>query len=215
MKARGLKVGQSLHEPDMAKVCKRLEMKARNKGVRLLLPDDFVYSEGYDNNVLTGYVKYADCYPSGMLPVSMMGLDIADQSLETIVSCYKSARTLFWNGPVGAAELDKFAWGSKCVATLLASMGKLNRTTIVGGKDTLDVLEKVGMRDQISHCSSGGASFMDIMERKILPGLTCLLPAADMRVPPPADDVPLFDVDAELEPLDAMARETGTTDMYE
>mmetsp|Transcript_4810 Transcript_4810/g.9381 ORF Transcript_4810/g.9381 Transcript_4810/m.9381 type:complete len:537 (+) Transcript_4810:2-1612(+) len=214
MVSRGLRVAQSLYEPDMLQVCKRLELKARNKGVKLLLPDDFIYSEGYDNNVLTGYVKYTDCYPTGLLPMSMMALDIADHSLETLVSTYKSARTVFWNGPVGAAELEKFSWGSKCVAMLVSTLGKNNRTTIVGGKDTIDVVEKAGVQDDISHCSTGGASFMDIVEKKILPGLTCLNPAGDMRVAPLPDDAPLFDVDAELEPVEAGERDMGANDVF-
>merc|ERR1712146_386245 len=117
------------------------------------------------------------------------------------------ARTIFWNGPVGCAELEKFSYGSSVVSTLCASLAEKGRTAIVAGKDTIEVVEKNEQRNSMTHVSTGAASAMDLLERKILPGLDCLNPAQETRIAPVNENVPLFDLDKELGPLELKKRE--------
>jgi len=197
VKARGMQTGDSLVEDDMLNHARRLELKARNKGIKLLLPDDFLYADSYSLKSLTSSLPYNDLGEKGRVPAGWMCLDHGDLTVLNIVTQFKTARTFFWNGPIGAEELDSFAYSSHSVAALASALGASNKTSIVGGRDTVAAVDRSDMRDGISHVSTGGASFYDLIEGKILPGLSCLNPPDEVAVDIPqlTGDAPLFNVD--------------------
>nr|AAP79196.1 phosphoglycerate kinase 2 [Bigelowiella natans] len=198
LKARGMQIADSLAEDEYLNHARRLELKARNKGIKLIFPDDFLFADTYSVKALTSILPYSELGEKGRVPAGWMVLDHGDLSVLNIVTQFKSARTFFWNGPIGAEELDNFAYGSHAVAALASAIGAMNRTSIVGGRDTVAALDRANMRKDTTHVSTGGASFYDMMEGKILPGISSLDPPDEVKVDIPqlTGDAPLFDVDA-------------------
>eukprot|EP00467_Chlorarachnion_reptans_P009024 CAMPEP_0114501572 /NCGR_PEP_ID=MMETSP0109-20121206/8567_1 /TAXON_ID=29199 /ORGANISM="Chlorarachnion reptans, Strain CCCM449" /LENGTH=474 /DNA_ID=CAMNT_0001679305 /DNA_START=382 /DNA_END=1806 /DNA_ORIENTATION=- len=200
LKARGSQMGDSLVEDDHLNHARRLELKARNKGIKLMLPDDFIFADSYSAGALTSIIPQGDTTEKGRVPAGWMSLDHGDQTILNIMTTFKSARTFFWNGPIGAEELLSYSYGSHCVGALASALGEMNRTSIVGGYDTVAALDRAGMRKGVTHVSAGGASFYDIMEGKVLPGLAALDPPDEITIDIPqlTEGAPLFDMDEDL-----------------
>jgi len=164
-KAQGHHIGTSICEEDKLDLAKSILEKAQEKGVKLLLPVDNHVSSEYSNN---GEEKMVD---STEIPDGFMGLDIGPKTIEKFEEAVKDAKTVVWNGPLGVCEFDKFATGTKAVATMLS---KLDAITIIGGGDAAAAIEKLGLADKMTHISTGGGASLEFLEGKTLPGIACL-----------------------------------------
>lgn len=164
-KAQGHHIGTSICEEDKLDLAKSILEKAQEKGVKLLLPVDNHVSSEYSNN---GEDKIVD---STEIPDGFMGLDIGPKTIEKFEEAVKDAKTVVWNGPLGVCEFDKFATGTKAVATMLSKIGA---TTIIGGGDSAAAIEKLGLAYKMTHISTGGGASLEFLEGKTLPGIACL-----------------------------------------
>ena len=164
-KAQGHHIGTSICEEDKLDLARSILEKAQEKGVDLLLPIDNHVSSEYSNN---GEEKMVN---STEIPDGFMGLDIGPKTIEKFEEAVKNAKTVVWNGPLGVCEFDKFATGTKAVATMLS---KLDAITIIGGGDSAAAIEKLGLADKMTHISTGGGASLEFLEGKTLPGIACL-----------------------------------------
>ena len=167
-KARGLNVGKSLVEEDKLELAKSLEIKAKEKGVDLLLPTDVVLADSFspDANAQTVSIE--------AIPDGWMGLDIGPDSVKVFQDALKQCKSVIWNGPMGVFEFDKFAAGTDAIAHTLAELTGQGVTTIIGGGDSVAAVEKVGVAEKMSHISTGGGASLELLEGKELPGITAL-----------------------------------------
>lgn len=167
-KARGLSVGKSLVEEDKLELAKTLEVKAKEKGVELLLPTDVVVADNFapDANAQTVSIE--------AIPDGWMGLDIGPDAVKVFQEALKQCKSAIWNGPMGVFEFDKFATGTEAIAHTLAELTPTGVTTIIGGGDSVAAVEKVGVAEQMSHISTGGGASLELLEGKTLPGIAAL-----------------------------------------
>lgn len=167
-KARGLAVGKSLVEEDKLELAKALEIKAKERGVQLLLPTDVIVADAFSADANTQTVS-AEAIPDGW-----MGLDIGPDSVQTFQAALADCKSVIWNGPMGVFEIDKFAKGTEAIAHTLAGLTPQGCTTIIGGGDSVAAVEKVGVASQMSHISTGGGASLELLEGKVLPGIAAL-----------------------------------------
>ncbi|NCO76159.1 MAG: phosphoglycerate kinase [Cyanobacteria bacterium] len=167
-KARGLSVGKSLVEEDKLELAKSLEAKAKERGVKFLLPTDVVLADNFapDANAKTVDINN--------IPDGWMGLDIGPDSVKTFQNALADCQTVIWNGPMGVFEFEKFAHGTDAIAHTLAELTEKGTTTIIGGGDSVAAVEKVGVAEKMSHISTGGGASLELLEGKILPGIAAL-----------------------------------------
>ncbi|MGO1165644.1 MAG: phosphoglycerate kinase [Janibacter sp.] len=167
LKAQGYEVGRSLLEEDqLATVTEYLE-RAERDGVEIILPTDVVaatdFSADADHEVVS-----AEAIPS-----DRMGLDIGPESGRLFADRLLDCETVFWNGPMGAFEMEPYAAGTQAVAAALADVTKAGNLTVVGGGDSAAAVRQLGFTDdQFSHISTGGGASLEYLEGKDLPGLS-------------------------------------------
>ena len=163
--AQGGKVGNSLLEEDWKEYSLEMIQKAKDKGVKLLLPVDTVIADKFapDAN--------SDVVTAGEIPDGWEGLDIGPKTVELYCNAVADAGTVIWNGPMGVFEFEKFAVGTKAVAEALS---KTDAITIIGGGDSAAAVQQLGYADKMTHISSGGGASLEFMEGKVLPGIACL-----------------------------------------
>lgn len=164
--AQGYSIGKSLREEDWIDRAAVTLQKAAEKGVKLLLPVDVVVAEALDANVVTSICDVSE------IPDDKMGLDIGPVSCELFTREIASARTVFWNGPMGVFELKPFENGTKQVAKAVAR--NKNATTVIGGGDSVAAIRKFDLVDQVSFISTGGGASMQFVEGTPLPGIVAL-----------------------------------------
>ena len=168
LKAQGGSVGKSLLEADWLDYCNDMMKKAKEKGVKLLLPEDTVCAKEFS----------ADAEPitvdSMHIPDDCMGMDIGPKAIAAYAEAVKDAGTVIWNGPMGVFEFPAFAAGTKAVAEALS---KSSAITIIGGGDSAAAVQQLGYADKMTHISTGGGASLEFMEGKELPGVACLLDA--------------------------------------
>jgi len=165
--AKGVDVGRSLVEPDWVEPCKALLAKALDKGVDLLLPVDFVVADAIEADAETKVVGREE------IPADMMGLDIGPTTVELFKGAIGSARTVFWNGPMGVFEMKPFETGTREVAV---AVSRNNRAvSIVGGGDSVAALKKFDLEERVTFVSTGGGASMKLLEGAPLPGVEALL----------------------------------------
>ena len=166
---QGMPIGDSLFDPEGAKIAKDLFEKAGTKGVRITLPVDFVIADQFDANANTRIVNDSEGIPAGW-----MGLDGGPKSVELFTQAISRANTIVWNGPSGVFEFEKFAGSTKAMADAIAAATKRGATTVVGGGDTATAAKKFNVADQVTHCSTGGGASLEFLEGKALPGVMFL-----------------------------------------
>ena len=164
--AQGFKVGDSICENDKLDLAKELIEKAKEKGVRLLLPVDNVAADRFASDAESLTVD------SKCIPDSWMGLDIGEKTIELFSDQIKDAGTVVWNGPMGVFEFEKFATGTREIARAVAQSDAIS---IIGGGDSAAAIEILGFADEVSHISTGGGASLEFLEGKVLPGVDCLL----------------------------------------
>ena len=165
IKSMGLDVGHSLVEEDQLNQITNAMKKARRKGVRVLMPIDFVVADRFDKSANYRVV------PTEAIPPGWMGLDIGPATVEKYCKIIAEARTVFWNGPMGVFEMPAFANGTKSIAECIA---KAKATTIVGGGDSDAALRQFGLTDKMDFISTGGGAAMRLLEGKKLPAVEAL-----------------------------------------
>ncbi|WP_343249267.1 phosphoglycerate kinase [Diplocloster hominis] len=160
-KAQGEEIGKSLVEDDYLDYAKEMIDKAKEKGVKLLLPVDTVAAKEFSNDAAFRVVE-------GSLAADEMGLDIGPKTQALYADALKDAKTVVWNGPMGVFEMSNFAAGTIAVAKALAD---LDATTIIGGGDSAAAVNQLGFGDKMTHISTGGGASLEFLEGKELPGV--------------------------------------------
>ncbi|MBQ6537737.1 MAG: phosphoglycerate kinase [Eubacterium sp.] len=163
MAAHGEEVGKSLLEEDYKDYALKMEEKAKEKGVKLLIPIDTVAADDFSNDANTKVVE------RGQIPADMEGLDIGPKTVELFCDAIKDAKTIVWNGPMGAFEMPNFAKGTEAVAKAMAGLS--GATTIIGGGDSAAAVNQMGFGDKMTHISTGGGASLEFLEGKDLPGV--------------------------------------------
>jgi len=166
LKAQGKEVGKSLCEDEHLETAQEVIEKAKERNVTLLLPEDVVAADAFDNNANTQLVAV-----DNGIPAEWMGLDIGPKSTETLLSALKGAGTVLWNGPLGVFEMPNFAKGTRAVAEALA---RSSATTVIGGGDSVAAVNQMGLADKMTHISTGGGASLEYIEHGELPGIEAL-----------------------------------------
>lgn len=164
--AEGVPIGNSLVEADKVDVARDILTKATSLGVIIQLPEDHVIAERLDANAATRVV------PKDGIPSGWLGVDIGPQTAEAFTSAIHGAKTVVWNGPMGVFEIAPFAKGTNTVALAVASS---SATTIVGGGDSVAAVNQAGLADRMTHISTGGGAFLELLEGRELPGVAALM----------------------------------------
>ncbi|KXC06911.1 phosphoglycerate kinase [Microbacterium hominis] len=169
--AQGHKVGKSLLETDQIETVKGYIADAAARGVELILPVDAVMASGFAADA-DHVVAAADALEDTPFGADGMGLDIGPRTAEIFADAIRSAKTVFWNGPMGVFEMPAFAAGTKTVAQALTEVDGLS---VVGGGDSAAAVRQLGFADdQFGHISTGGGASLEFLEGKKLPGLEIL-----------------------------------------
>ena len=164
--AQGGKVGDSLLEADWESYANEMVEKAKEKGVKLLLPVDTVCADAFAPDAKSQVVK------AGEIPDGWQGLDIGPETMKLYCGAVADAGTVIWNGPMGVFEFPAFAKGTEAVAEALS---RTDAITIIGGGDSAAAVEQLGYADKMTHISTGGGASLEFLEGKELPGVACLL----------------------------------------
>lgn len=162
MKALGEEVGKSLLEEDYLDYALEMLKKAEKRGVKLLIPVDTVIADDFSNDANYKTVGRGEIDPE------WEGLDIGEKTRQLYADAIKDAKTVVWNGPMGAFEMPNFAGGTVAVAKALA---EISATTIIGGGDSAAAVNQLGYGDKMSHISTGGGASLEFLEGKELPGV--------------------------------------------
>jgi phosphoglycerate kinase len=169
LKAQGLETGKSLVENDLLDEARSILAKAKEKGVRIALPADFVISMDADKPM--GEMKASGTVDAKAVPAGAVALDIGPASLKLFTEVLATAKTVVWNGPMGAFENPAFAAGTLGVAKVLAG---LDAVTVIGGGDTDAAVHASGLSGKMSFISTGGGASLEFMEGKELPAFKAL-----------------------------------------
>lgn len=164
LKAKGLELGDSLVDDEHLEFAKKFLVVAKERDVRVELPLDLVIASSEGNSV--------QVVDSGSVPANWKALDIGPRTADLYSRLIKEAKTAFWNGPMGVFEKDEFAHGSEMIAKALCEPGLIS---VVGGGDSLAVLEKYGLTGQVTHASTGGGASLEFLEGRELPGVAVLM----------------------------------------
>jgi phosphoglycerate kinase len=165
----GMAIGDSLFDPEGAKIVQQLSDDAKARGVKLIFPVDYVCADKFDPNANTQPATDATGIPAGW-----MGLDAGPKSIELYRAAILRAKTIIWNGPAGVFEFEKFASATKAMAEAVATATAQGATTVVGGGDTATAAKKFQVADKVTHCSTGGGASLEFLEGKVLPGVAFL-----------------------------------------
>jgi phosphoglycerate kinase len=165
----GMQIGKSLFDAEGAKIVEGLVAKAKERGVQLHFPIDYVTADDFKEDANTGYATDETGIPEGW-----QGLDAGPESRKKFGEVIKRAKTLVWNGPIGVFEFEKFVAGTRSVAEAVAATTAAGATTIIGGGDTATAAEKFGIASKVSHVSTGGGASLELLEGKNLPGVAAL-----------------------------------------
>ena len=169
--AQGHKVGSSLLEADQIPVVLEYLERAKKLGVEIVLPTDIVVASKFGADAEVA-ITAADAIESSPFGASGLGLDIGPESAANFANEIAEAKTVFWNGPMGVFEIDKFAGGTRAVAKALTEMAGFS---VVGGGDSAAAVRVLGFEDsQFGHISTGGGASLEFLEGKALPGLEVL-----------------------------------------
>jgi phosphoglycerate kinase len=168
IKAQGGKVGNSRVEDDRLETASQLLKDAESKGVCIHLPSDSIIADKFDANANTSNS------PSNNIPDGWMGLDIGPYACEQFANVIKRSKTVFWNGPMGVFEWDKFKHGTVSIAEATAEATTQGAFSLIGGGDSVAAVFEFGFADKVSYVSTGGGALLEFFEGKELPGIVAL-----------------------------------------
>ena len=164
-KAEGLEIGTSILDKDSLELAKEIFAKAEQTGVKLLLPVDAVCAKEFKNDT-----EFA-VYDKDKIPSDRMGMDIGPKTVELFKAEIAAAKTIVWNGPMGVFEMPNFAAGTRAIAEALAAS---DAVTVIGGGDSAAACEQFGLKDKMTHISTGGGASLEFLEGKVLPGVAVI-----------------------------------------
>ena len=167
LKAQGISVAESLAEDNMLEQAREAMQRARERNVELLLPVDVVVAEraAADSPHRT--------VPVNEVPAGLRIMDVGNETIDAFARALQGCRIVVWNGPMGVVEMEPFARGSYRLAEVIANLQ--GATTVLGGGETSEVVEKLGLRERYSHVSTGGGASLEFLEGRELPGVAALL----------------------------------------
>ena len=168
LKAEGFGVGNSLVEAEQVETAARIMEQASQQGVQLLLPADVMVGDRFEADARRQMVSV------NAVPDGWQIMDIGEKTAEIFIRALSDCKTVLWNGPVGVIEFPAFARGSHRLAKAIA---ELHATTIVGGGETVQVVEELGLEEKFSHVSTGGGAALEFLEGRELPGVAALADA--------------------------------------
>jgi len=166
LRAQGVPVGASLVEDDQLNTARTIIDDARSRNVVLGLPVDAVIADRFAEDAASRSVAIAD------VPDGWMILDIGPKTVADYEAKLNGVKTVVWNGPLGVAEWDAFAHGSRAIARYLAGAGA---TVVIGGGETVAMVQDLGLADRYAHVSTGGGASLEFLEGRELPGVAALL----------------------------------------
>ena len=164
-KAQGYNVGDSICELDKLDLALDAMKKAKEKGVKLMLPVDNKIGKEFKPDTESKTVPWTE------IPDGWEGFDIGEETIKMYQEEIRKAKTVVWNGPLGLFEFDQFAIGTNSIAKVLS---EIDATTIIGGGDSAAAVKKAGLEDKMTHISTGGGASLEFLEGKKLPGIECL-----------------------------------------
>ena len=168
LKQMGYDIGASLVEDELLEEAQKIMDAAKEMGVKFYLPVDVIAAEKFAEDAVSKIVTAQE------IPTAWMGLDIGPATVRLYREALNDVQTILWNGPMGVYEMDKFARGSSKIAHFVADS---YATTVVGGGDTADLVQRVGVDDEMSFISTGGGASLELLEGKTLPGVEPLMVA--------------------------------------
>lgn len=164
LKAQGHAIGSSLCEEERLDTAREVLAEAVARSVELMLPTDHIVADQFSADAQVQTVE-------GEIPDGWMGLDIGPATQATYTAKLAEARTVIWNGPMGVFEIEPFSFGTSAVAQALANSQAIS---VVGGGDSVAAVKKNKVEDKISHISTGGGAFLELLEGKEMPGISHL-----------------------------------------
>jgi phosphoglycerate kinase len=164
-----MEVGSSLYDEEGAKIVPEIMAKAKELGVEIILPVDFVVSSKFGDDGEIKTATAADGVPEGF-----MGLDCGPESIKANAEAIGKAKTIIWNGPMGVFEMEKFETGTKTMMDDIVKVTEAGTVTVIGGGDTATACKQYGTEDKVTHCSTGGGASLELLEGKVLPGVETL-----------------------------------------
>ncbi|MDD2780803.1 phosphoglycerate kinase [Sulfuricurvum sp.] len=166
LKALGHDVGNSLVEDDLLDEAMNIMNEAKRLGVKFYLPFDVVAAEKFAPDAMSRLCSVQE------IPTGWMGLDIGPATVRLYRQVLNDVQTILWNGPMGVYEMDRFSRGSNKIAHFVADS---YATTVVGGGDTADLVQRIGLDEEMTFISTGGGASLELLEGKILPGVKPLM----------------------------------------
>ena len=166
LKQMGYNIGASLVEDDLLDDAQKVMDQAKELGVKFYLPVDVIAAEKFAADAVSKIVTAQE------IPDNWMGLDIGPATVRLYREGLNDVQTVLWNGPMGVYEMEKFARGSSKIAHFVADS---YATTVVGGGDTADLVQRIGVDEEMSFISTGGGASLELLEGKILPGVESLI----------------------------------------
>lgn len=168
VKAMGGTIGNSLVEDDKLETAKEILQKAKENNVKLHLASDALIADDFSNEANT---KVCDV---NAIPEGWMGLDVAEETIESFKKVIEESKTILWNGPVGVFEMDNFAKGTKAIADAIVTATEKGAFSLIGGGDSVAAINKYGLADKVSYVSTGGGALLEYIEGKELPGVKAI-----------------------------------------
>ena len=165
----GMSIGSSLYDEEGAKIVPEIMAAAKEKGVEITLPTDFVTSSKFGEDGEISTATLASGVPDGM-----MGLDCGPESNKKNSEVILASKTIIWNGPMGVFEMEKFATGTKTMMDTVVEATTKGVVTVIGGGDTATCCKVYKTEDKVTHVSTGGGASLELLEGKVLPGVAAL-----------------------------------------
>ena len=166
LKKLGYNIGASLVEDDLLDEAGRIMEEAKKLGVKFYLPVDVIAAEKFDAEAVSKAVAAQE------IPDGWMGLDIGPATVRLYREVLNNVQTVLWNGPMGVYEMERFSRGSTKIAHFVADS---YATTVVGGGDTADLVQRIGLDEEMTFISTGGGASLELLEGKLLPGVEPLV----------------------------------------
>ena len=168
LKARGGQIGNSLCEDDRLQTALGILEKAKQKNVKIHLPEDSIVADKFAADASTQVLA------SNTIPIGWMGLDIGPKAVEIFSEVVQRSKTILWNGPMGVFEMEKFQNGTKSIALAVSAATANGAFSLVGGGDSVAAVNQFRLADKVSYVSTGGGAMLEYFEGKVLPGIAAI-----------------------------------------
>ena len=168
VKALGGNIGASLCEDDYLDLAKNLIVKAKEKGVNLVIATDCIAADKFANDAATEI-----CLTKNIKD-GWLGLDVGPETITTIKEVISHSKTILWNGPAGVFEMDNFAAGTKAIGEAVVEATQKGAFSLIGGGDSVAAVNKFGIAEGVSYISTAGGALLEYLEGKVLPGIAAV-----------------------------------------